>query len=133
MIISAVVSADSPFQTSLSFLLRTKLERYPVLTSTFIVFSWRWAVCSAAVSRVVPLLALAHPSELLEPIPIFPSPGPPSKEAAAVLWALETFTDPKLVETAAELILELRWPGNLGFLPALIKATWRNLSFVYEQ
>jgi hypothetical protein len=143
MIMSAVVSPDSPFQTSLSFLLRTVLERFPAppnswhqrfrypasylarLTPAFTqarnVVSRCSTAFSGAFSRITPLLPLAHPSEVLEPVPIFPSPGPSSKEAAAVLWALETSTDPILVETAAELVPELQWPGNLSFRPALTR------------
>ncbi|KAJ6572329.1 hypothetical protein B0H19DRAFT_681840, partial [Mycena capillaripes] len=139
MIISAVVSPDSPFQTSLSFLLKIILERFPVpeYWCWFVEDTWArldrahgkthtfllqcWTACTGAITRMVPPLPMFHISKPHDPqpAPIFDSPGPPSKEVSAVLWALETSTDPKLVEIAAEMVPDLQGPVNLDVRPAL--------------
>jgi hypothetical protein len=137
MVISAVVSPDSPFQTSLSFLLKTLLEQFSVPEHWHQSFSnhWThlalllqqmqalllqcWSTCSGAITRIVPLLPVFHTSELLEAVPILDPPGPPSNEATALVWMLETSTDPGLAETAAEMVPELQWPLNLDFRSAL--------------
>jgi hypothetical protein len=137
MVISAVLSPDSPFQTSLSFLLKTVLEQFSVPEHWYQSFlnHWThlalplrqmqavllqcWSTCSGAVTRIAPLLPVFHTSELLEAVPIFAPPDPPSTEVTAVVWMLETSTDPGLAETAAEVIPELQWPLNLDFRSAL--------------
>lgn len=63
---------------------------------------------------MTPLLPLFRTSGPLEPVPIFDSLDPPSEEVSAVVWALETSTEPALVEIAAELVPELQWPVNLN-------------------
>jgi hypothetical protein len=68
---------------------------------------------------LVPLLPLFHEAKPLELIPIFDPPEPPSQEAAAAMWVLETSTDPGLVEMTAEPIPKLWWPLSLDFQPAL--------------
>ncbi|KAF7360653.1 hypothetical protein MVEN_00797000 [Mycena venus] len=40
--------------------------------------------------------------------------SPPSSEIPAVLWVLETSTDPKMIESAAEMAAGLQWPLGLG-------------------
>jgi hypothetical protein len=128
MVISAVLSPDSPFQTSLSFLLRSILYHFPfpkrwqrfikstweglhrTLGQTRTVFSQCWTKCT---SVITPLLPLFHVSKAPDLFPIFDSPEI-SQEASAVLWALETSTDPRVVEIAVELIPELQWPVNLN-------------------
>jgi hypothetical protein len=136
MIITAVASPDSPFQTSLSFLLKIILDRFPVpeswrrfvedtsgrlycalgKTRTFLFQCW-----TACITRMMPPLPMFHTSKPHDPqpTPIFDSPGPPSKEVSAVLWALETSTDPRLVEIAAEMVPDLQGPVNLDARPAL--------------
>ena len=37
----------------------------------------------------------------------------PSAEVPAVLWVLETSTDPMMISTAAEMAIDLQWPLNL--------------------
>ncbi|KAJ7836456.1 hypothetical protein B0H14DRAFT_3460678 [Mycena olivaceomarginata] len=133
MIISAVVSPDSPFQTSLSFLLKAILDEFPFpphwrrfvkgtrerlyrpLGDTGILVSQSWTACIGAITRMAPVLPMfnipkSHDPVPSQPIPIFLFPGSPSKEVSAVVWALETSTDPGLVEIAADLVPELQWP-----------------------
>ncbi|KAJ7155754.1 hypothetical protein C8R46DRAFT_1116385 [Mycena filopes] len=50
-----------------------------------------------------------------------------SPEAAAVVWALEISTDPRVVEVAAAVVPELQWPVNLD-----LRACLRRLSDVFD-
>jgi hypothetical protein len=142
MIVSAVASPDSPFQTSLSFLLKIilgQLQKFPVpvrwcqfvksawklvqdaLGQTRTVFSRCWGVCTGAMTQMTPLLPQVQTFKPREPmpVPVFDPPESLSKESSAVVWALETSTNPKLVEIAAEIVPELQWPPNLDVRPAL--------------
>ncbi|KAJ7688856.1 hypothetical protein B0H17DRAFT_1135395 [Mycena rosella] len=46
---------------------------------------------------------------------------PPSKEIPAIVWALETSTDPKIVDAAVALVLDVQWPVNLDLRRPLIR------------
>ncbi|KAF7344853.1 hypothetical protein MVEN_01647000 [Mycena venus] len=136
MIMSAVVAPDSPFQTSVGFLLKMILNRSPIpewwdgfgrtswkflnptLERTWTLFSGCWMVFKSVVTPPLPLHNFGDPLSA-KPVPIFNPPGPTSKEVSAVVWALETSTDPAVVETAAELVPELQWPVNPDVRPAL--------------
>ncbi|KAF7336219.1 hypothetical protein MVEN_02169700 [Mycena venus] len=142
MIVSAVMSPDSPFQTSLSFLLKTIVKgiRLPNSLGRFCAWSrnwvhtfWThvlsfwlqtWLACSSALEAIAPLLPLFNESNSRDPVPmqptpIFDPPPPPSKEVAAVIWALETSTDPHLVEISAAMVPELSWvPVDFDMQPA---------------
>ena len=45
--------------------------------------------------------------------PIFDQIPEPSQEVSAILWALETSTDPQLAESAAAIVPDLQWPIGL--------------------
>ncbi|KAJ7936568.1 hypothetical protein B0H13DRAFT_2303607 [Mycena leptocephala] len=81
MVISAAVSPDSPFQTSLNFL----LERF--------------------IHGILPSGWLHTSDQRVH------SPAKYSAEVPAVLWALETSTNPALVETATAIVPVLKWPA----------------------
>ncbi|KAF7369352.1 hypothetical protein MVEN_00263800 [Mycena venus] len=133
MVISAVASPDSPFQTSLSFLLKNILHHLPIpgrwqrfikgtweglhraLGQVCTVFSKFWTTCTGV---IMPLLPLFHISKPSDPVPIFDVHVRISEDVSAVVWALETSTDPGVVEIAAELVPELQWPLNLEVRPA---------------
>ncbi|KAJ6553185.1 hypothetical protein B0H19DRAFT_1155869 [Mycena capillaripes] len=130
MIISAVASPDSPFQTSLSFLLKAilhkipilrSLHRFPTLDKARGIFSRCSTVCTGAITQIVPLLPQFYTSKTHESIsvPLLDPPYSLSKEASAVVWALQTSTNPGLVEIAAEIVPELQWPVSLDVRPAL--------------
>ncbi|KAF7352326.1 hypothetical protein MVEN_01196300 [Mycena venus] len=138
MIISAVASPDSPFQTSLSSLLKIILDRFPIpkhlrrfirgisgrLGRAFDQTNMVFSQYTRAITQMAPLLPLFHAPKLPEsvppqPVPILDPPDSPSNEVRAVLWALEASTDPRLIEAAAELVAELQWPVNLNVQPAL--------------
>ncbi|KAJ7098860.1 hypothetical protein C8R44DRAFT_355610 [Mycena epipterygia] len=57
------------------------------------------------------MLRLAKPVSQ-KPTPIFTDLPPPSEEVAAIVWVLETSTDPRLVDVAADLALDVQWPVN---------------------
>ncbi|KAJ7709428.1 hypothetical protein B0H16DRAFT_1745828 [Mycena metata] len=134
MIISAVVSPDSPFQTSLSFLLKNIVTRtlLPNSLGRFRAWSWNWVhtfltsfwsqtrlACSGALEAIAPLLPLFNGSNSRDLVPLKPSlifdpPPLPSKEVPAIIWALETSTDPHLVEISAAMVPELSW-GSVDF------------------
>lgn len=144
MIVSAVVSPDSPFQTSLSFLLKLILKRIPFPNSLrrFGEGSWKlihtpflnlwsfvsqsWSACTCAMKLMTPVLPLFNDQESRdsvrpEPTPIFDPPPPPSKEISAVLWALETSTDPTMVHSAAAMVPELQWGPIVFDVEPLLK------------
>jgi hypothetical protein len=142
MIISAVWSPDSPFQTSLTFLLKIILKRIPLSKSLgrFGAWSRNWVhtfwthvlsfwsqtrlACSGALEAIAPLLLVFNDTKSrdlvpMQPTPIFDPPPPPSKEVPAVIWALETSTDPHLVEISAAMVPELSWgPVNFDIQPS---------------
>ncbi|KAJ7848344.1 hypothetical protein B0H14DRAFT_2583039 [Mycena olivaceomarginata] len=121
MVLSAVAWEDSPFQTSLSFVLKNLLKRIPLLrrfgtrcrnvmeTAIGLLGSF-WSQTSSAfaglMKAVKPLLPLFHGAKAGNPAPPQPTPlfhrsPPPSREVSAVIWALETSTDPFMVQGAA--------------------------------
>ncbi|KAF7334585.1 hypothetical protein MVEN_02288400 [Mycena venus] len=143
MVISALVFPDSPFQTSLTTLLGVAIEIFPVPQSlhnlnkatgrhirrVLAVLRRSSARTRSAYSSFVksihPLLPqfnkvepIAEPSSP-QPIRIFEKIPLASKEVPAVVWALETSTDPKLVEAAAALTPNLQWPIDLDLRPSL--------------
>ncbi|KAJ7888028.1 hypothetical protein B0H13DRAFT_2533647 [Mycena leptocephala] len=143
MIISAVLSPDSPFQTSLSFVLTIILEEIPRPESLRRIGQTSWELINTAFDRLrilltqcqsafaglmeamKPLLPLFHDVQAgeaapAEPTPLFGPPPPPSKAVNAVIWALETSTDPVMVHSAAVIVPELHWwPVNFDVRPSL--------------
>jgi hypothetical protein len=151
MIISAVASPDSPFQTSLSFLLarlvktiflpptlhRIGRKTWRVfhiaveLLSAF--FSYAWSATSSLMKGMPPLLPQfktgksSEQTKKTHPILIFDHIPERSEAVPAVIWALETTTDPRLVETAAAMVPDLQWPTTLDLRPSL-----RRLSDIFH-
>ncbi|KAJ7098888.1 hypothetical protein C8R44DRAFT_888736 [Mycena epipterygia] len=134
MVLSALVWSDSPFQTSLTnFLLaafknsrfhrlfKTLLEKLPFWEALQEWFasvphniSCAWDSCSGFMKTLPPLLPLfnhgnSSASASPKPTPIFTDLPPPSEEVAAIVWVLETSTDPRLVEVAAAAATDLQW------------------------
>ncbi|KAJ7714710.1 hypothetical protein B0H14DRAFT_2644362 [Mycena olivaceomarginata] len=73
---------------------------------------WRVPPPQLGVHPITPLLPLFHIFKPPDAVPLFYSPDV-SQETSAVIWALETSTDPAVVMIAAELVPELHWPVNL--------------------
>ncbi|KAJ7867422.1 hypothetical protein B0H13DRAFT_2670514 [Mycena leptocephala] len=143
MVISAVTQADSPFQSSLSVVLKIILLKAPLpdslrrfgtriqkMMATAIghLGTFRSQTSSAfagLMNAIQPLLPLFHSMEPDDPVPpeptpLFDPPTAPSKEVSAVIWALETSTDPVMVHIAAAMVPELQWwPVNFDVRPSL--------------
>ncbi|KAJ7142276.1 hypothetical protein C8R44DRAFT_865634 [Mycena epipterygia] len=73
--------------------------------------------------KLPPLLPLFNSGELpdlsSQSTPIFTDLPPPSDEVPAILWVLENSTDPRVVETAADLALNSQWPVGRDFRNSL--------------
>jgi hypothetical protein len=128
-VVSAVLSPDSPYQTPLT----SFLSNLMLWISDTIPDSWaRWPRIDRLLvqvsslygrivyrPRVLPVLApntIPSPSPHRRALPDelfgwrFPEP---SEAVPAVVWALETSTDPDVVTAAAGMAINLQWPLNL--------------------
>ncbi|KAF7363951.1 hypothetical protein MSAN_01053400 [Mycena sanguinolenta] len=145
LLASAIVSADSPFRTPLASLLvwstqlafRNKLARFfsqdlwPVIS--FLLsslkkklarfFSQRlWRAISSP--KVLPYSASDVSKKLgsqfadLYPAHLF---VPLSAEIPAVLWVLETSTDHRMIEVAANMAVRLQWPLGPDLSPPMAR------------
>ncbi|KAJ7443793.1 hypothetical protein FB451DRAFT_1295060 [Mycena latifolia] len=129
---SALVWKDAPFQTTFTNLLLSALTSPPKSLHRSIkamvkisiqgmrrIISWCLFVLYTGFKNAIkPLLPLHHGTDSHPPsqqeestssVPIFSLPES-SADVNAIIWALETSTEPKLVEAAAAIIPEFRWP-----------------------
>jgi hypothetical protein len=139
MVISALKSPDSPFQTSLTTVLREVMKFTPPeplrrLSSATRVFlhtvfyplcrlsAQAWSSSSDFIKTHSPGFRIWKSSEssaeevndaMFDPIPA------PSKEVAAIIWTLETSTDPLVVQAAAAVVPNLQWPVNMDLRPSV--------------
>jgi hypothetical protein len=137
MIISAMVSPDSPFWTSLTALLKVAIQiiQIPgpiyrvcrVMRELFsrsldplctFILSGPSAVYSL-IKASPPLLPRFKPEKPPMPARIFDKNPEPSPEVSAVLWVLETSTDAVIVEAAAAMVPDIQWPVDLDLEPAM--------------
>src|ERR1700753_1101781 len=129
MVLSAMISGDSPYQTSLTAILISIIS---YAATVFKDLKQKNHSYSRAPDRsneqqhrqfwqifkdLPPLLPRFNSEKSKaatpKPTPMFGELPPPSKEIPAVLWALETSTDPRVVEAAAVLVPSLQWPADL--------------------
>ncbi|KAJ7210843.1 hypothetical protein GGX14DRAFT_394468 [Mycena pura] len=125
---SAIFSPDSPFQTPLApFLKHTISLALQILQPLSKVRDWcskliqnkQQSMLQFGKSHVQLLPSFTAHSSLESPnTPLqedFPETDfdEPSAEVPAVLWVLETSTDPMMISTAAEMVIDLQWPLNL--------------------
>ncbi|KAK6978060.1 hypothetical protein R3P38DRAFT_3411301, partial [Favolaschia claudopus] len=141
MLGSTLVSTDSPFQTPLSYLLRAIVTQLPLVpfsrTSSVLSNAWRYIqtvyreVSQHWSAQVLPKL-----------VPIFPIQAQDvlkqdfsemTKSEPAVMWTMETTTDPILIEKAAALIPELAWSDGRNLLPMLKRLDETFRSCVYPE
>ncbi|KAJ7210858.1 hypothetical protein GGX14DRAFT_450373 [Mycena pura] len=126
---SAIFSPDSPFQTPLApFLKHTISLALQILQPLSKVKEW----CSKLIQNIQQSMLqfgkshaqllpsfTAHSSlespdtTSQEDFPETYFDKPSSAEVPAVLWVLETSTDPMMISTAAEMAIDLQWPLNL--------------------
>ncbi|KAJ7670649.1 hypothetical protein DFH06DRAFT_140115 [Mycena polygramma] len=136
LLISAVASPDSPFQTPLAPLVARLLPRTLWKKSKIFVDRVAAHFCALiqyAYTRaqhlvgdgVLPFFANHDAQEMTEKhtlASLFEGPFPtPSPEVPAVSWVLETSTDPRTVAAAAEMVIDLQWPGGMDVRPQLYK------------
>ncbi|KAJ7688844.1 hypothetical protein B0H17DRAFT_1202711 [Mycena rosella] len=151
MVVSALASPDSPFQTPLTILLAALIEFYKSLMArlmhtipTPITDSLRefWEATGGLLHQMSgPLCGLiSRGGTFLKTIPpllpVFTRPTPPlalqpasllgqipqpSKAVPAILWALEMSTDPKIVDATAAIVPDIQWPVNRDLHRPLIR------------
>ncbi|KAJ7847512.1 hypothetical protein B0H14DRAFT_3867493 [Mycena olivaceomarginata] len=108
LLISSLVSPDSPFQTPLSLLVALVIPRtFWMGFGSFLVWATAqtWAFVQHQIDRTHDFLP--YFSKLIDPSPppvLDPEDPEPSAEIPAVLWILEASTDPRAVAIAAEMV-----------------------------
>ncbi|KAJ7670687.1 hypothetical protein DFH06DRAFT_140515 [Mycena polygramma] len=136
LLISAITSPDSPFQTPLAPLVAqlhprtlwvnsiTVLQQVITGLHTLVQSAYTKAQHVCVAHHLLPFFKNNAPLEMskqpsLETIfKKFPVPSP---EVPAVSWVLETSTDPRTVAAAAEMVIDLQWPGGMDVRPQLSK------------
>ncbi|KAJ7836653.1 hypothetical protein B0H14DRAFT_3704700 [Mycena olivaceomarginata] len=124
LLVSAILSPVSPFQTPVAHLLRPLVSQLFRLTPhiakalKFLNKCWTSWSSSLKSGAILPCLAphvLTPSSAELSP----PDPyrhlyvSPPSPEIPVVLWVFEISTDPQLIAVAAEIAVDFQWPLDL--------------------
>ncbi|KAJ7670657.1 hypothetical protein DFH06DRAFT_1124966 [Mycena polygramma] len=127
LLFSAIVFPDSPFQTPLAPLVLGLIPTGPV-EKLKMIYIWATShlqqfindlgtTCSPYISysrTVLPLFFQSKTPETqhsTEPLSLFDAPfSETSPEASAILWTLETSTDPHMIDVAAELVVMVQWP-----------------------
>ncbi|KAJ7742118.1 hypothetical protein DFH07DRAFT_980440 [Mycena maculata] len=141
LLLSAVFSPDSPFQTPLAPLLvrlvpmtlwiKLKAFSTRITGRSLQLIGHAYLACSGYLHCSQALLPyFTKPrgpentgrSNKMEPNPLFDvSLLVPSIEVPAVSWVLETSTDPLVVAAASELVVELQWPVRMDVRPQLTR------------
>jgi hypothetical protein len=133
LLVSTLLSPDSPFQTPLAPLIAWLIPttRWMKLRRTFGSAKRRSLhvvrrACSAYRLDFLPPFSPPRSTHSAtrryEPAPLF-DVGllESSPEAPAVAWVLETSTDPHLVAVAAEMSVALQWTGTIDLRPQLTR------------
>ncbi|KAJ7871391.1 hypothetical protein B0H14DRAFT_212164 [Mycena olivaceomarginata] len=145
MVVAALASPDSPFQTSLTTLLRALLKVDPIprslrrfarrtrrrahrgIATFFLPLSLVYTGFTETIQPLLPRFRTKEEDfELKSPGGrIFDNIQEPSQQISAVQWALETSTDPRMVEAAAAMVSDLQWqwPVDIDLRPSL-KRLW---------
>ncbi|KAJ6544120.1 hypothetical protein B0H19DRAFT_1238652 [Mycena capillaripes] len=155
MVFSALAYPDSPFQTSLTTLLRVGIDILPTKTlwslhnfftatggllrttvsdplhNSFAHTRSAYSRFTKTIAPLLPQFNKTEPSDeptTPQPTRNFDNIPPPSNEVPAIVWALETSTDPKIVEAAAALTPNLQWPVDLD-----LRSSLKRLSDAFNQ
>ncbi|KAF7360759.1 hypothetical protein MVEN_00807900 [Mycena venus] len=119
LLASTVLSPDSPFQTPiapplLSLILKTRHALDPLLDYWGPIQS---SLASFFKSKpyTLPFFSLSPPPQSQQEVIPDHYFSRTSVEVPAVVWALETSTDPIMVSAAAEMAIDLQWPLDLDF------------------
>ncbi|KAJ7203158.1 hypothetical protein GGX14DRAFT_399119 [Mycena pura] len=135
MVVSAVISRDSPYQTSLTAISISIISYAATVfkdlkqenrsfsrdpdESSKIQHRKFWQKLKVLPPLLPRFNSEKSKSATPKPTPMFDELPPPSKEIQAVLWALETSMDPRVVEAAAVMVPSLQWPIDLELQPAM--------------
>jgi hypothetical protein len=117
LLISSLVSPDSPFQTPLSLLVALVIPRtFWMGFGSFLIWvtAQTWAFVQLQIDQTHDFLP--YFSKLIDPLPpaiLDPEDPESSTEIPAVLWILEASTDPRTVTIAAEMVVDLQWPSSM--------------------
>ncbi|KAJ6602849.1 hypothetical protein DFH09DRAFT_1470867 [Mycena vulgaris] len=153
LLISSIISPDSPFQTPVAHFLRPLL--LPSLWSlkyhlgkarnfvNNLLTSWSRSInCGSILPCVTPRGSTSSSIKLVSDLYHESHFAPPSPEVPAVVWILETSTDPKMVETAAEMAVDLQWTPDLNLTSSMdhlaysfnssFEVSWQGRNFVAE-
>jgi hypothetical protein len=132
LLVTTIVSPDSPFQTPLGSLFIQVVSRIWRILKPVLPKIYKHAKnVGSSLSQFVKSRSYILPSSMSQTStnPILPSweldPdwyfSETSPEVSAVVWILETSTDPMVVTAAAELTVELQWPLDLDLASAGIR------------
>ncbi|KAJ6514287.1 hypothetical protein C8R47DRAFT_569655 [Mycena vitilis] len=129
LLISAVAYPDSPFQTPLALFVvqlfpRTLWRKSKLFLSQATAYLCSLYQCAYIGAHTPLLFPKDTATKQLEPSlpPLMEGPFPsPSPAVPAVSWVLESSTDPRTVAVAAEMVLDLQWPGGMDVTPHLAK------------
>ncbi|KAF7356276.1 hypothetical protein MVEN_00959400 [Mycena venus] len=143
LLASAIIFPDSPFQTPLAASLKQLIPNKYVRMrwgNRFRNFKWHmgwysshmtrlrglpahaWALFAKSATHILPCFASQavastdHEPKAWDTLPDHYFSGP-SREVPAVLWVLETTTDPAMIDAAAAMAVELTWPINTDISP----------------
>ncbi|KAJ7479782.1 hypothetical protein FB451DRAFT_1239806 [Mycena latifolia] len=131
LLLSAIFSPDSPFQIPLShfllqlfspavkwFIFNSNIRKLRHFVSAALT-SWRRSMSSKTILPCVVSHAGASDSpESSDPYAGIYIPDA-SPEVPAILWVLETSTDPSMISVAAEISVDLQWPLDQDLTPCI--------------
>ncbi|KAJ7812638.1 hypothetical protein B0H14DRAFT_3879583 [Mycena olivaceomarginata] len=120
LLLSNVISQDSPFRTPLAPLVAALIPK------TFWARSKKMLKHIATRALSLPWVDTLSSANLFQfrrstPEELIPAPFKPSPEVPAISWILETSTDPHIVTLAAEVAIQLQWPTNLKLVQQTIR------------
>jgi hypothetical protein len=132
LLASTIVSPDSPFQTPLaSFLSQMGSRIWRILKPSLAKVYWHARNVWSSLTQFVKSRTYILPSFMSQ---TSSNPDRPSwevyphiyfsetsVEVSAVMWILETSTDPIVITTAAEVASELQWPLDLDLTSAIMR------------
>ncbi|KAJ7839083.1 hypothetical protein B0H13DRAFT_2677296 [Mycena leptocephala] len=101
-LVTAIISPDCPFQTPLA----------PVLVRAL---SPIWHILKSII------ITLGDHAGVADPYYDNYYLSPPSVEVSAVLWVLETSSDPAMITASATMAADLQWPLTLDLIPSMTR------------
>lgn len=146
---SAILSPDSPFQTPLAqFLPQLMLMILPLLLPAHRLWRKFKALKYRLLAHfhkfhinILPCFSTPSTAQVTttntppwgnNPFALFKSPKP-SAVATAVLWVLETSTDPTMINAAAEIAIDFQWPVDIDLTLSMTRMEEALYSCFYQR